>query len=111
MVELANLTPYVDIPIITTRPRPGEKLFEELLTAEEGTTATANNRIHRARISRHACYPDLMNELVKLEEALDKADPLSVKEHLSRLVTNYRPDICAGLSPSCHHRVLQAEAA
>ena len=29
--------------------RPGEKLFEELLTAEEGTTATANERIFVAK--------------------------------------------------------------
>ncbi len=111
MVELANLTPNVDIPIITSKPRPGEKLFEELLTAEEGTTATANNRIFRARISHRTCYPDLMNELQKLEEALDKADPLSVKEHLSRLVANYRPDVCTGLKPSCHLSVPQAQAA
>jgi FlaA1/EpsC-like NDP-sugar epimerase len=111
MVELANLTPNVDIPIFTTRPRPGEKLFEELLTAEEGTSATTNNRIYRARISGNTCYPDLMNELQKLEEALDKADPLTVKKHLSRLVANYQPDPCSGLNPSCHLSVLQPVAA
>jgi FlaA1/EpsC-like NDP-sugar epimerase len=108
MVELADLTPNVDIPIIVTNPRPGEKLFEELLTAEEGTIATANDRIHRARISRAVCYPDLMHELQELERNLDKSDALTVKQHISRLVSNYRPDTCTGLAPSCHMAIPQA---
>ncbi len=49
MIELAGLRPDVDIPIVTTGLRPGEKLFEELLTAEEGTIATNHARIYRAR--------------------------------------------------------------
>ncbi|HHX50010.1 MAG TPA: polysaccharide biosynthesis protein, partial [Clostridia bacterium] len=38
-----------DIDIEFTGARPGEKLYEEILTAEEGTTATKHKRIFIAR--------------------------------------------------------------
>ncbi len=49
LIRLSGFEPGVDIPIKITGMRPGEKLFEELLTAEEGTTATANERIFVAK--------------------------------------------------------------
>jgi len=45
MIRLAGRTPYVDVDIVFSGMRPGEKLFEELLTAEEGTTATHHSQI------------------------------------------------------------------
>jgi FlaA1/EpsC-like NDP-sugar epimerase len=102
MVELAGLTPNTDIPVIVTGMRPGEKLFEELLTAEEGTVATENDRVFQARISRRVSYPDLAAALQGLEHSLARLDRLAVKQQLAQLVPNYRPDPCAGLRPSCH---------
>jgi FlaA1/EpsC-like NDP-sugar epimerase len=49
MIRLTGHTPYSDIPIIFSGVRPGEKLFEELLTAEEGTTATHHSQIFVAK--------------------------------------------------------------
>ena len=49
LIKLNNLEPYVDIDIIYTGLRPGEKLFEELLTAEEGTDKTYHEKIFMAR--------------------------------------------------------------
>ena len=51
MIKLSGLEPDKDIPIVFTEPRPGEKLFEELLTAEEGTVATQSQKIFQARLS------------------------------------------------------------
>lgn len=45
LIRLSGLEPNVDIDIQFTGLRPGEKLFEELLTDEEGLSATKNNRI------------------------------------------------------------------
>lgn len=45
MIRLSGLEPDKDIPIVFTGIRPGEKLFEELLTAEEGTKATKHEKI------------------------------------------------------------------
>lgn len=49
MIKLSGLEPDKDIHIKFTGIRPGEKLFEELLTAEEGSTATSHKRIFTAR--------------------------------------------------------------
>ncbi len=108
MVELAGLTPNADIPIIVTGMRPGEKLFEELLTAEEGTVATENDRIFQARISRQVCYPDLARALQQLEQSLPQLNRQAIKQELARIVPNYRPDHCTGLKPSCHLSITRA---
>jgi FlaA1/EpsC-like NDP-sugar epimerase len=50
LIELAGLRPHQDIEIKFTGLRPGEKLFEELLSAEEGTSATAHQQIFRANL-------------------------------------------------------------
>lgn len=51
LIRLSGFQPYVDIDIKVTGMRPGEKLFEELLTAEEGVNATTHQRIYVARPS------------------------------------------------------------
>lgn len=50
LVELSGLVPHRDIRIKFTGLRPGEKLFEELLTAEEGTTSTKHEKIYVANL-------------------------------------------------------------
>lgn len=52
MIRLSGYEPDVDIPIIFTGVRPGEKLFEELLGAEEGSEPTEHPKIFKARNSK-----------------------------------------------------------
>jgi FlaA1/EpsC-like NDP-sugar epimerase len=49
LIRLNGLEPYRDMDIVFSGLRPGEKLFEELLTAEEGTDPTINSQIFCAR--------------------------------------------------------------
>lgn len=49
LIRLSGFEPDVDIKIQFTGIRPGEKLFEELLTAEEGVTSTKHSRIFVAK--------------------------------------------------------------
>jgi FlaA1/EpsC-like NDP-sugar epimerase len=49
LIRLSGFEPEVDIKIQFTGIRPGEKLFEELLTAEEGITSTKHSRIFVAK--------------------------------------------------------------
>jgi FlaA1/EpsC-like NDP-sugar epimerase len=108
MVELAGLTPNVDIPIVVTGARPGEKLFEELLTAEEGTVATSNDRIRRARQTQSLAAADMLSSLAELEQSLAGLAPADIKQRLRRFVPSYHPDECVGLRSSCHLAVPKA---
>jgi FlaA1/EpsC-like NDP-sugar epimerase len=49
LIVLSGLEPDKDIKIEYTGIRPGEKLYEELLTAEEGTDMTHHEKIYVAR--------------------------------------------------------------
>lgn len=49
LIRLSGFEPDVDIKIQFTGIRPGEKLYEELLTAEEGVTSTKHSRIFVAK--------------------------------------------------------------
>ncbi|MTI80473.1 MAG: polysaccharide biosynthesis protein [Firmicutes bacterium] len=49
LIKLSGFEPEKDIEIKFTGARPGEKLFEELLTAEEGSTSTKHSRIFVAK--------------------------------------------------------------
>lgn len=51
LIKLSGLEPNVDIPIEITGLRPGEKLYEEILMAEEGLTSTQHHKIFVARPS------------------------------------------------------------
>jgi FlaA1/EpsC-like NDP-sugar epimerase len=55
LIRLSGLKPYVDIDIKVTGMRPGEKLYEELFTPEEGVDATKHQRIFVAK----PCHLDL----------------------------------------------------
>ncbi len=49
LIRLHGMKPGIDIDISYTGLRPGEKLFEEILTAEEGTEATRHEKIFIAK--------------------------------------------------------------
>lgn len=53
LIRLSGYEPDVDIPIIYTGLRPGEKLYEELLMDEEGLRETANQLIHIGQPIKH----------------------------------------------------------
>ncbi|WP_237769493.1 polysaccharide biosynthesis protein [Pelosinus fermentans] len=52
LIQLSGLVPNKDIKIQFSGLRPGEKLFEELLTAEEGTTSTKHQKIFVANLRK-----------------------------------------------------------
>jgi FlaA1/EpsC-like NDP-sugar epimerase len=84
LIELSGLEPGKDIEIKFTGLRPGEKLFEELLTAEEGTTSTKHKSIYIANL-RPVNGQKLHQELIYLQSA--KHD--EVISRLETLVPTY----------------------
>jgi FlaA1/EpsC-like NDP-sugar epimerase len=65
MIRLSGLTLDKDIAIVFTGIRPGEKLFEDILTAEEGTGATKYQRIFKAKLKdiNEKEFSDKLNQL------------------------------------------------
>ena len=73
MIRLSGLRPHVDIPIIETGLRPGEKLYEELLIKTETLQKTDNNLIFIEKdepLSREAVEQklDILRAAVKENE-------------------------------------------
>ena len=66
MIELAGFEPDKDIPIVYTGLRPGEKLYEEVLSDMENTLPTSHDRIRIAQV-RHYSYEEACNVVEKLE--------------------------------------------
>ncbi|MCU6708785.1 polysaccharide biosynthesis protein [Paenibacillus sp. J5C_2022] len=87
LIRLSGYEPDVDIEIKYTGMREGEKLFEELLTEVEATTATQHERIfvgQPSEISRS----DLDMQFRRLEKVLGE-DQASVRSVIERIVPFY----------------------
>lgn len=85
MIKLSGYEPEKDIEIIFTGIRPGEKLHEELFTAEEDASATCHSKIFIAR----PCQVDavaLEKELLCLEQLNDSVTGERVLETLKRVI-------------------------
>ncbi len=67
MIELAGFVPGRDIKIEYTGLRPGEKLYEEVLSNAENTLPTHHDRIRVAKVREYA-YADALAAAEKLEE-------------------------------------------
>ena len=91
LIRLSGYTPDVDIPIVYTGLRPGEKLYEELLMDEEGMQETDNELIFIG----HPIEMDDEDFQKKLE-LLDKESRKEsgrIKEIVAEIVPTYHPDL------------------
>jgi len=72
LIRIHGMAPYKDIDIEITGLRPGEKLFEEILTAEEGTDASRHEKMDES----HARMKSLLRKYVKYYRQDDlRGDP------------------------------------
>lgn len=67
MIELAGFEPDKDIKIAYTGLRPGEKLYEEVLSTEENTLPTRHDRIRIAKVRQYD-YQEAVAVADRLEE-------------------------------------------
>ena len=71
MIELAGFEPDKDIKIVYSGLRPGEKLYEEVLSDKENTDPTSHDRIRIAHVRKYE-YDDARRFAEELE-ALSRA--------------------------------------
>ena len=88
LISLSGLQPGRDIQIEYTGLRPGEKLYEELLSAEDGTDATVHDKIFTARIKR-VDKAALDKKIIQLLQLLDED---AIVEALQDVVPTYHPN-------------------
>lgn len=88
MITLSGMIPEVDIEIKFTGLRPGEKLFEELLSAEDGAEATQHKKIFTAMIK---CVDKTKLDF-QIRRLLEQTTGDNVVEVLKETVPTYRPN-------------------
>ena len=73
MIELSGFVPDKDISIVYTGLRPGEKLYEELLSNKENTLPTTHEKIRVAKVQEYD-YEEIVSEIDKLNELAVRVD-------------------------------------
>lgn len=91
MIRISGYTPGVDMKIEFTGLRPGEKLYEELLQDEEGTSETSHDGIFIGSPS-HVTWEEIERILKELREALAASSDEAIIECLKRNVPTYHPE-------------------
>ena len=91
MIRLSGYEPDVDIKVVYTGLRPGEKLYEELLMKEEGLQETANKLIH---IGKPIEMDDekFCRQLARLDQAC-KEESEDIKDIVAEIVPTYRKKV------------------
>ena len=90
MIRLSGYVPDKDIKIVYTGLRPGEKLYEELMQSEEGTTKSSRDGIFIARPEDRK-MEDILYMLDEMSQAIRKDDK-TVVQYLERFVPTFHPE-------------------
>ncbi|MBR1585453.1 MAG: polysaccharide biosynthesis protein [Clostridia bacterium] len=90
LIKLSGYKPDVDIKIEYTGLRPGEKLYEEKLMAEEGLRSTDNDRIH---IGNPIPFDTdvFLSQLEQLMQAAYDNRP-DIRDQVEKMVSTYHPE-------------------
>lgn len=92
LIRIHGLEPHKDIDITYTGLRPGEKLFEEILTAEEGTVASKHEKVFVAKNSEKYSISEIEQILGEFRRLIEKpsfGNGHEVKDLLKKYVKHY----------------------
>ena len=90
LIKLSGYEPDIDIPIVFTGLRPGEKLYEELLMKEEGLQKTENKKIYIGELT-DLDEKDILEKIAKLKHLIeDENTPIQeIKDTIQEVVPTY----------------------
>jgi FlaA1/EpsC-like NDP-sugar epimerase len=97
LIRLSGYEPDEDIPIEVVGLRPGEKLFEELITSGEGIVPTEHEKImvlkadHRAAPGAPGLFTALDDDIAELVELSRRQDGVGIRTKLQQMVPEYVP--------------------
>ena len=90
MIRLSGKTPDVDIEIRFTGLRPGEKLYEELITSGDNIQTTHHPKI-RIFCGRRLTRATSEEWLSRVQDTLTRQDEVGVVRLLKELAPEYQP--------------------
>ena len=89
LIRQAGLVPYIDIDIIETGLRPGEKLYEEMLLDSSKQKKTSNNRIYVEK--SESANAEIEEDIKKASSAFELEKTANdVKAILAKLISTYK---------------------
>lgn len=88
MIILSGFRPHQDIKIVETGLRPGEKLYEELLTSKEKTIPTENGKIMIAHI-RPYDYVQALWQINDLLENIEHEEDSQIVTRMKKIVPEF----------------------
>ena len=89
MIELAGLKVGEDIEIEYTGLRPGEKLYEEVLSTKENTIPTSNEKIHVAKVCQYD-YSEVAEQITTLSALAAQVDVPATVRLMKQIVPEYK---------------------
>jgi FlaA1/EpsC-like NDP-sugar epimerase len=89
MIKLSGLEPGKDIEIIYTGLRPGEKLYEEVLSSAENTIPTHHPKILRATVREYE-YDHIAEQIQQLVQLFDEQNNEKIVRKLKELVPEFK---------------------
>jgi FlaA1/EpsC-like NDP-sugar epimerase len=93
IIRLSGFVPDVDIPIIYTGLRPGEKLFEELVADDEVAEPSAFPEILRIRKMNPLDTVELMQKIRQLQEFSLDGNETAVVESLTHMIPTFKAPV------------------
>tara|TARA_Y100001970_G_scaffold281852_1_gene393469 strand:- start:1735 stop:3636 length:1902 start_codon:yes stop_codon:yes gene_type:complete len=92
LIKLSGYTPEVDIPIEYIGLRPGEKMFEELITKDENIKDSPHSKIMVLTNEISYGWNRIMAESEKIIDSANSYDAISIKKALKKMVPEYKQD-------------------
>jgi len=89
MIRLSGFVPNKDISIVFTGLRPGEKLYEELLSSDENTQPTHHDKVMIAKV-RDIDVEKMMYQIQHLRLAMRGGDEIEMVKALKAMIPEFK---------------------
>jgi len=92
LIKLSGLEPEIDIPVVYSGLRPGEKLYEELQSLDEKLIPTSHKKIMILKDGNHRMlWEELRSKTFALIKASEELDSDKIQIKLKALLPRYAP--------------------
>jgi len=91
MIRLSGVEAHDDIEVRFTGLRPGEKLYEELITDSEVVGPTSHPKIFKLREQNQRDWKMMQKKIIDLEKLAMAGEAAQVREGIRAIVPEYTP--------------------